>query len=257
MKKILSLIIAAGMFIQFVACTNEEGPLFDFHEKDYWSFQSKTQSFSANETGKCTVYLYHLNTAKITPVNLKVEYSEGASGILSVAQTAVSSVDESGKTAVEIAYRLNDMEFNKPYTLGLSIPKDTTYSVKGSLVDSVSVTVVRKLTFSVLGEGSLNSTWLGEEIPVQIQKAAEANIYKLVAPYAEGYDVLVAVEGNTAAVARQQTELYKDAVPTYVEGSGTFADGVITLTLDFKMYYPANTIYYQELGDVEIITLPK
>ena len=258
MKKTLSFIIAASAFLAFVACTNEEGPLFDFQSNDYWSFQLNKQTFDANATGKNTVYLYHLNPAKVTPVNLTVKYDEGSEGVLSVTRTAINSVDESGKTAVEIAYDMKNMEFNVPYTLGLSIPKDTTYPVaKSTLVDNVSVTVIRRLTFSDLGEGRLNSTWLGEEIPVQIQKAAEANCYKVVAPYAKGYDMLVFVEGNTASVARQQIDLYQNAAPTYVDGSGTFADGVITLTLDFNMYYPANTIYYQELGDVETITLPK
>jgi hypothetical protein len=203
--------------------------------------------------------------------------------------TSVSFAD--GESEAFLKFSIANVELAKVYSISIELDVDSaklvTYGTYNTVVDTTefkdpskynyvvdaatrtvnktigygykkaSITFMKDYAWETLGEGTLNSTWFVEDgIPVEIQKAVGYDIYKVVEPYGSGYSMSIAVNGTTATVAEQQVGLESGVAPLVVNGGGTFENGVITLTLDFIMYYPANTVYYQELGNLEVITLP-
>ena len=194
MKKILSLLGILSIVLMFNACSEKEGTLFDFGGQDFWSFRSAKQSFEADATGKVNVYLHHLTSSSISPIDVIVEFGDGSEGLFSVGPTSFNSVDENNRATIEITYSMEDLEFNVPYTLELSLSDQPDYPREGGLITTVTVTIVRPLTFSSIGEG----TWTDGIIialfeaptltyPVEVEKADQVEgIYRLVNPYGYG-----------------------------------------------------------------------
>jgi hypothetical protein len=122
---------------------------------------------------------------------------------------------------------------------------------------TISISLSRKLEWEQLS-ASLYSAWYLEEYDVEVYKAIvteEETRYRVVDAYAEGYDLIITVNGSTATVAYQQVDMDSGVAPLTVEGGGTFIDGVISLTLDFILWYPAGVNYYNEMGYEEILTI--
>lgn len=252
MKKVLSLISILSLVLMFNACSEEEGTLFELGDKDYWSFHSAEQNFEASETGKAVVYLYHINDAKVTPVNIAVDYIGGSESVLSVSQTTINGVDGSGnKAAIEITYDLNDLDFNVPYKLDISIPVQEGYAVEGQLIDTVQVTVIRPLTFSPIGTGLFVSAFFEEQWEQPVLLAEQAEVYQCPSLYGNGNNVNFVVEGATVTVPQQPGWTHSTYGTVYVEGTGTKAGNVLTVSI--KHFVPGVGSFGTY---VEVLTLP-
>ena len=254
MKKILSLLSILSILLIFNSCSNEEGTIFDFEGKDYWSFLTASQSFEANETGKAIVYLYHLNPDAITPVNITCEYDNNSQGLLSVSQTSVSSIDEKNRTAIEITYKMSDLEYNVPYIVKVSVPEQTTYPIDKTLVTSATVTITRPLTFKNMGTGYFVSEAFEDEWNQPVQLADQAVIYRLPNLYDNGYNIMIEDNGNGTVTVKAQPGWYYSATygDVYVRGNGVKEGKIITLSLEHIIWGIKHSFGFYE----EILTLP-
>jgi len=235
MKKILSSLSILSVLLMFNACSEKEGTLFDFGGKDFWSFHSAKQTLEADETGKVNVYLYHLGAStSITPVELTVEYETGSEGVLSVAATSFNSVDKDGKAVIEITYNIEDLEYNVPYKLTISISEQPDYPVEESLVSSVLVTVIRPLTFKSLGVGTFISEAFEDEWDQPVLLADQTPLYQLPNLYDNGYPINIIDNGDGTVTVELQPAWNYNATygDVYVVGDGIKEGNVITLELE-------------------------
>lgn len=255
MKKVLSLISILSLVLMFNACSEEEGTLFDLGENDYWSFHASEQTVNATDAGKSAVYLYHINDAKVTPVNIAVDYIGGSESVLSVSQTSINAVDEAGnKAAIEITYNMNDLEYNVPYKLDISIPVQEGYAVEGQLIDTVRVTVIRPLTFVELGVGSFTSASFEATWDQLVLSANETPMYQLPDCFEKGKPINIIINGDgTVTIPEQVAWNYSAALgDVYVDGTGTVAGNVVTMNLRHVL----KSIPHNFGVFTEVLTLP-
>ena len=78
-------------------------------------------------------------------------------------------------------------------------------------LDSITVKAQRKLTFNSIGTGTFTSNIFGESWPQVIEKAVEADVYRLPDCYVEGYPIIFSTDANGEIdnIAIQETG-YKD-----------------------------------------------
>ncbi|MEA4974862.1 MAG: hypothetical protein VB046_03925 [Paludibacter sp.] len=255
MKKVLSLISILSLVLMFNACSEEEGTLFELGENDYWSFHSDEQTVNATEAGKSAVYLYHINDAKVSPVNITVDYIGGSESVLSVSQTSINAVDDAGnKAAIEITYDINNLEFNVPYKLEISIPVQEGYALEGQLIDTVKVTVIRPLTFVELGVGSFTSASFEDTWEQLVLSANETPMYQLPDCFEKGKPINIVINGDgTVTIPEQAAWNYNAALgDVFVSGTGTVAGNVVTMNLE----HVVKSINYSFGVFAEVLTLP-
>jgi hypothetical protein len=252
MKKIVLLFSILSLLLVFNACSSE-GTLFDFEGKDFWSFRSARQNFIADETGKVGVYLHHLSDGKLTPVTVSATYSEGAEELFSVATTSFNTVDERGRAVIEIAYNVEDLEYNTPYTVTLSVPVQD-YPRTNGLITTVTVEIRRPLTFSSIGTGVFLSEWLEEEKEQPVMLANQATIYRLLDLYDTGYHIDIIDNGDGTVTIESQPAWFDEEweEDVNVVGTGTKVGNVITMQLDH--YYPSDGWSFGVFE--EVLTLP-
>ena len=103
----------------------------------------------------------------------------------------------------------------------------------------------RDYTYSSIGTGTFDSYFFGydantpQSFPVEVMQADQnSSLYKAIAVYEEGYDIVfqVGADGRTVSVARQAALSDLNGYGTvYVAGTGTLEDGVITTVLEFTV----------------------
>lgn len=101
-----------------------------------------------------------------------------------------------------------------------------------------TVSVYRDYTFSALGKGSIVSEAFEDSWEVEWEKADDITWYRAIAPYEEGYNLVfkVGADGKTVTVAKQAVMSDLSGYgTTYVAGSGTLQDGVITVKLELTV----------------------
>lgn len=126
-----------------------------------------------------------------------------------------------------------DLEIGTSATVKISIPEEEAY-IYGS--SNLTVNVIRDYTWGNLGTWTLQSSFFGATGETQVLKAAEVSLYKAVSPYDDGFDLLFKVDGNNVVVDRQPIAASYGSYGTlYVDGSGTFENNVIAVTLRFSV----------------------
>lgn len=207
-----------------------------------------------NASGELTVPLLLTYDKAVFNIPTSVTFKDGESQAL--IKFSLANAVLSHSYAIDIALDVDTaslVKFGKyNTTVNSAMVQKSVYGIKVA-----KVTLLKDYAWENVGQASLNSTWFGETKSVQVQKAADYDVYRVVSAYGSDYDMRIKVTGTAATVERQQVDLQNGPAYLYAEGTGTFANKVFHLTLDFKLYYPINVLYYQELGDVEIITLPK
>ena len=89
------------------------------------------------------------------------------------------------------------------------------------------------IQWNILGEGMFQSTFFGEVFPVEIRKAAHAEWYKIVEPYALGLDLIVKFNGTDATIEQQQVFTDSNYGAVYAEGIGVLNNGLIYMNIEF------------------------
>lgn len=127
-----------------------------------------------------------------------------------------------------------DMEVGNTEKLNITVPEEEKY-IYG--VTDLSLTITRDYTWSKAVVGALYSSFGGGAWNVNIQKAQEANIYKIIDAYEDGYNFTITVnEDNTVTVPKQA--VISD-VSGYglcsIQGTGVMQDKNIVMDLQFTV----------------------
>lgn len=135
--------------------------------------------------------------------------------------------------------KIIDVNFDIPVgesaSLTLNLAEGDTYTYAPS---SIAITIARNYKYNSIGVGMIESSFYGGAGEAAFQKAEGAEWYKVVAPYENGYDIILKLQedGNTVVVDKQAAASdYGGYGTLYVQGQGTLENGAVTLTLEFTV----------------------
>lgn len=268
MKKNLYIIVYGLLLVFFVSSCEKDnvGETYTVATDEptglslLWS--TGTLTYKPNVT-EATIPVIRRNASGALTVPIIATYDQTAFTI----PTSVTFAD--GESQALIKFSIENAKLSKSYAISLALDVDTSKIVTYGTFNTGSTPATKPMSYGIrktaitflkdyewvtLGQGTLNSSWFAQNgIAVQMQKAKGYDVYRAISIYYTGINMMITVSGTTATVAKQ---LVDSKYNVYAEGTGTFIDGVFTLSLDFKQY-SGTTVVYQELGDVEVITLPK
>lgn len=255
MKKILYLFsLMAGIALLVLSCDSDlEGTTFELKDNDVFvSFLANelTQEMVAADNNQIKVEIYRAgNTSGALEVPLTlVTKSDNATykGVFSVSDASFAAGES--KTHAVITY--DDLDALNPsikYELVLELA-DKDQLLPGA-VEKVSITAQRKLTYKAFSKGTFASQFFGDSWAVDVEKAEEADFYKIIDCYVEGYDIVFSVSSdNTIAFDEQNTGyehpsygMVSIAVPDPAdEAPDSFQDGKV-FTLYGKFWVSAGS----------------
>ena len=185
--KSLSLLILMAM--AFVGCSEHDGVVYSGDSAVY-AFAGATQKVEmlATDGNKIVVPVYRGTTQGTSTLELTFTPAEGTEELFTLENPTLTFED--GKSVAEAVITYKDSPTN---------------------VNSITVKAQRKLTFNSIGTGTFTSNIFGESWPQVIEKAVEADVYRLPDCYVEGYPIIFSTDANGEIdnIAIQETG-YKD-----------------------------------------------
>lgn len=173
---------------------NVDGTLFDESNKTGFSFAGTVlyMETSAEDDGILRIPIYRVASSGNT-VNISFEVFNADSNkyldsdptrLLRLATSRVMFADGQNTSYVQVTYSsLEALGLTTKHQFRLNITDD----MYPGGVKSVAVTVNRKLTYELLGKGTCFDEFLFyETYTVDIYKAAEAKVYRVMDPFSEG-----------------------------------------------------------------------
>jgi hypothetical protein len=175
-----------------------------------------------------------------TTAQVSLEMNENIEGVFDLESTSVSFAEGEGTAYAKIVplVDISQIDVSKVYEFNLTFTGD-------NVSEFYSQTTYRAsflLTFEPVGTGTFSSEFRENEWTVQVEKALEADVYKIIDCYAEGYDIMFSVDAENNVFYATQLTGYID--PDY---------GMVTLEMpdseepdSYYMgepYRDGNTIY--------------
>lgn len=240
MKKITyyTLMVMTLCGMTMASCSDDEwqpGPEQTDGVQAYIYTDATSYTYLPADEQSFTLHVVRRNTTEAATIHLTAEGEDFV-----VPATVAFNAGE-GEKEVPISF---DIAIGTESSVTISIAEGEGY-IYGSPM--VTVSVARDYTWQSLGTWTLTSSFYGAEGTTDVYKAQEANIYKAVAPYEEGYDLLFNVDGSNVTVEGQPVvSSYGDYGVLSVEGTGTITGNTINVTLLF--YVSAG--YFGEFNEV-------
>lgn len=206
--KSLSLLLL--MATTFVGCSDPEGTLYS-NDSPIYAFAGATQKVEmlASDGNKIIVPVYRGTTQGSSTLDLIFIPAKGAEDMFKLETPTVSFEDGKSIGEAVITYEdINQLGVTDLYELTLSFDEA---NASPTNVSSITVKAQRKLTFNLIGTGIYTSSLFGQSWSQDIEKAEEANVYRLPDCYTEGFPITFSVDanGNIDNVSVQETG-YKD-----------------------------------------------
>lgn len=207
------------------------------------TFSINTQNVSFPATGYegFDVEVIRAVSEKEATVSLSASMKDG-SAVPSEIQVPSSVTFEAGKFTATIHVTVGDITPGEKYNLVLKLGEEEA-PVDATL--QKTITIYRDYTYSSIGTGEYTTTFFtledgsAQSFPVEVMQADQnPNLYKAVDVYEEGYDIVfqVGTDGESVSVERQAALSDLNGYgTTYVAGSGTLTNGVITTVLEFTV----------------------
>lgn len=247
--------IRFGVYVLFTACVSVLGACTDEYEYDA-AAPVKDNSKATLSAIQQSFEIDASEATKTIEFTVKREKTDAAENIKLVSSSEKFSVPaevsfaagESEKTVTGTATVDNKGE---TLTAFVSISEDNA-NLYGDY--KLEFSVFRDYTYTSLGKGVLNSKFFNKNnVPVEFEKADGGNWYKVIAPYADGYNLVfkVADDGKTVKVDKQPVYVDSEYGIMSVAGEGTLENGVISVSLTF-------TVSAEIFGvSKEVFTLPE
>lgn len=191
----------------------------------YLSVSSSSLVFTPDQETSFVVTVHRASSDTEQTVNLSSDNPN-----FNVPSTVVFSAGEDKKDLV-IDF---NMEVGNTEKLNITVPEEDKYTYG---VTNLKLTVTRDYTWSKAVVGTLYSSFGGGAWYVNIQKAQEANIYKIVDGYEEGYNFTLTVnEDNSVTVPKQGViSDYGGYGLCSIEGTGVMQGNNIVMDLKFTV----------------------
>jgi hypothetical protein len=202
MKKniILLFILAAFTSAMFTSCDDTaEGTLFEVGDQVHAAFASNVQKVDMvpadNNQIKVPVYRGGNNASEAT---VSLEMTPAASipaGTFTLTNPQLVFPAGQNVAYAIIGYaNINNLAAGTTYELTLKLTSEDQLSP--AKASQIKVQAQRKLTFAKVATASLESEWEEVTFPVEVFKAAEADVYRIMNMYANGFHITFSVAAD-------------------------------------------------------------
>lgn len=214
-KYILKLTACAALSLSlFSSCdTDAEGILYESGKTEY-AFASTLQKVELlpSDGNKISVPVYRNTTVGASTVTISIEaVSENVKDLFSLVTPNVTFEDGKSMAEAVVSYQdINLLGAADVYQFSLNFDET---EASPSKQNSIQVSAQRRLTFNEVGTGIFSTQFFGDEdgtpylMDIVVEKAEEANVYRLLDVYEVGYPLLFSVDdnGNVIAFGDQET----------------------------------------------------
>ena len=200
MKKILSYITVLGFLLSIYSC-KDEGAIYKMSDGAEASFPSTIINFqmTSEDGNKIVVEMWRGNTAGAVSVPVTIE--DGTNGVFTPEKEQFDFADGESKAYLTFTYPdINDFG-GELYEIDLTIADED--QISPSDRSTISIVAQRKLTYSSIGTGTFTSEFFGESWAQVVEKAEEANFYRLPDCYYAGYPIVFSLEDGVVNFAKQ------------------------------------------------------
>lgn len=203
-------LLASGIFS---SCDTDAEKTFYNAEKVEYAFAGTLQKTEMlpEDGNKIIVPIYRNTTEGASTLNLSMEMSENAEGLFALATPTVTFEEGAGIANAEITYQdINTLGVTDVYEFELTFSEEL---ASPSQVNTIEVSAQRRLTYKQIGVGTFASTIFGSEDgspevwEQPIEKAEEAEVYRLPDCYFTGYPITFSLDeqGNVLPFPDQKT----------------------------------------------------
>lgn len=244
-----------AMATALVACSDPEGVIYKGDGAPEYAFAGANQKVEmlATDGNKITVPVYRGNTNGASSIDLSLKIAEGIEeGLFTLSTPTVNFVDGQSVGEAIITYSdINDLSAAAIYKMSLSFEEE---KASPSKVNTISISAQRKLTFKSIGTGFFTTQFFGGGWDQPVEKAEEANVYRLPDCYIAGYPIMFSLdeEGNVSGFVDQETGyVHSEYGMVSVNYQGSMRQGK-TITFALLFYVDAGDFGVSE----ETIELP-
>jgi hypothetical protein len=205
MKKIV--LILTLFTIALYSCDQENmGTIYE-PDAPYVAFSSPVVSgnvLSAENDYTVNVQVVRSNLTAATTASVQLEMNEDIEGVFQLESSRVTFDEGKGIAYANIVPVINPslIDVTKTYEVSLTLVGD-------NVSDLYSETTYRasfSLTFKPFGTGVFSSEFIGNDWNVEVEKAEEADVFRILNCYAEGYNITFSVDSeNNIRYSTQET----------------------------------------------------
>lgn len=246
------LIALAGVFLTLTACSDdierEPSPVPTDGIQAYVYADATSLTYLPNDEQSFVVKVARQKTEEAATVHLSTD----AAGV-----NLPATVDFAAGEAVKDVQVTFDIPIGSSLAVTITIPEEEGYVYADN---TVTVNIARDYTWLNIGTGVYTSSAFGQSWPQPIQRAKEANVYKLVDCIVEGYPMIftLSADNQTLEAWELQETGYEDATygMTYYSAKSMVRNGnKLVFTMQLIVSYNGG---WGSLGDyVETLEFPE
>lgn len=261
-KYIFGLALLAGGL--FTSCDKDNIATIYQSNSQNVSFENDEASVTTKaSSASVTITLTRSNTAGEYTAHYTLTTSDG--GIFTDKNSGTATF-AAGEWATSITIDAANMQGGTLYTCQLQLSSEdaaTADTVLGTETNTtVDISVMCDYNWTSLGEGLFASGQMGDEWPVEVQKADGTNLYKIVDVYGEGLDMTLEITpDNDVYVKDQWVWNYGSYGKVYAVGdatgdcdglAGTYDPATKTATMAINLYVSVGSFG----TEIETLQLP-
>lgn len=200
MKKILFLSSIICILCVTIACQKEE-VTYDLSDRVEATFPSTLINFAmiASDGNQIQIEMWRGNTKGAVSVPVAITNNTG--GVFTPQKATFDFADGESKAYLKFTYPSINNFGGEKYTMSVAITNANQVSYGG--YKTLNITAQRKLTFQTLGIGLFTSEFFEDAWPQVVQKAAEADYYRLPDCYYTGYPIEFSINNGKVSFAKQ------------------------------------------------------
>ena len=195
MKNIYLIII--GLAMALFSCDQENmGTIYE-PGSPYVAFSSEIVAeniLSAENNYSVNVQLVRSELSGNETAEVQLEMNDDIDGVFELESNTVTFEDGKGTANVKIIPVIDAalIDVSKTYEFNLTLDGDNV----SEFYKKTTYRAFFSLTFKPFGTGTFSSELFGDDWPVEIEKAEEAEVYRIIDCYVEGYDITFSVDNE-------------------------------------------------------------
>jgi hypothetical protein len=193
--------------VSLFSCDQENmGTLYE-PDGPYVAFSSPVVSgnvLSAENDYSVNVQVVRSDLSAATTTSVELEMNEDIEGVFDLESSSVTFDEGKGIAYANIVPVINPsfIDVTKTYEFSLKLVGDNASDFYNQTTYRASFS----LTFQPFGTGTFSSEFLENDWNVEVEKAEEADVYRILDCYAEGYNITFSVDNeNNIRYSTQQT----------------------------------------------------
>lgn len=240
MKNIFLLLII--MAVTMFSCDQDNvGTLYE-PENPYVAFSSPVvpeNVLSTDNDYSVAVQIVRSDLSVPTTATVELEMNDDIDGVFELESNSVAFEEGKGTAYVNIVPVVNPslIDVTKTFEYNLTLVGDNASEFYNQTTYRASFS----LTFKPFGTGTFSSEFIEDEWTVQVEKAEEADVYRILNCYTDGYNITFSVDNaNNIRYSTQQTG-YEDPDYGMVSLAMPDAEGSYYYS---EPYRESNTYYF-------------